>query len=93
MNAREKELWWQKTVKALEARDPRIFLGLLTASVLRHGKLTQCSAEHTHVVEKISLEDVMHAAKNYYLSPSVSEFGVIELQVVDKRDVHEQRPT
>jgi hypothetical protein len=82
---------WQKTITALNQRDPRVHLGFLVALLLRHGKLEQCQAGHTHVLERITLEELYHAAKEYQFAIRIPETGVFELQAVPRGDTHVQR--
>ncbi len=92
MTEAEKREWWNRTLTALEQRDPRLFVAMLTALVLRHGNLEQCNANHTHVVERISLEELVHTVDAYHIGTRVAEWGVIEVQAVSKGDVHGQPP-
>lgn len=92
MNEREKQEWWNRTLAALEQRDPRVYMAMLTALVLRHGRLQQCNSGHTHVIERFTLEDLLHTTKDYHLGTRVAEWGVIELEAVSKGDVHGQPP-
>jgi len=79
--------WWARTVAALEQSDPRVHLGLLVALILRHGSLEQCAHGHTHVVERISIEELVHT-KDYDFSVHCSEVGMVEIQAVKKGEYH-----
>lgn len=94
MTEREKQEWWNRTLAALEQRDPRVYMAILTALVLRTGDLTQCNQGHTHVISKFTLEEILHTTLNdgYHLGTRVAEWGVIELEAVSKGDVHGQPP-
>jgi hypothetical protein len=94
MNDREKQEWWNRTVAALEQRDPRVYMAILTALVLRTGNLKQCTQGHTHVVSTFTLEEILHTTLNdgYHLGTRISQWGVIELEAVSKGDVHGQPP-
>src|SRR6185369_8670943 len=65
MTPAEKQEWWRRTVAALEARDPRVHVALLTALVLRHGRLVDDLGQKTRVIERVSLEELLHVTNAY----------------------------
>ena len=88
MTPEEKADWWARTLDAIEKRDPRVHLAMLTAMILRHGRLEECPGKaHTHVIERITIEDLMHTVQEYHFSVRVPETGVIEIQALSKGDV------
>lgn len=86
MTPAEKEAIWRKTVAAFRRRNPQAYLALLVALILRHGRLKTCG-DHAHVTERVSIEELYHAAETYYLNTKVAEHGIIEVEVVAKADV------
>jgi diadenosine tetraphosphate (Ap4A) HIT family hydrolase len=94
MTERERQEWWNRTVAALEQRDPRVYSAMLTSLVLRYGELKQCTSghAHTHVVVRFNLEDLLHTTKEYHLGTRIVEMGVVELEAVAKGDVHGTPP-
>ena len=91
MNQAEKDRWWQLTTAALNKRDPRVHTAILVALILRHGKLEPCPAGHTHVIERISLEELLHTVKDYAFSVRCPEYGIVEVQAVEKGELNEQQ--
>lgn len=89
MTPQEKQQMWQRTLTALEQRDARVHLAILVAMILRHGNLEQCGAGHTHVVERITIEDLIHVVNKYAFATRVPEYGVIEIQAVAKGEIDE----
>lgn len=87
MTPEEKSQWWTRTVTALENRDPRLHLALLTALILRHGGMEECETGHTHIFERISLEEILHTVNDYHFACRVPEHGIIEIQAIAKGDV------
>lgn len=86
MTPQEKQEWWGRTMVALENRDPRVHLALLTALIARHGTLEQCSTGHTHVIERITMEELLHIVNKYHFGCRVPETGIIEVQALGKEE-------
>lgn len=88
MTPQEKQEWWARTLTALEGRDPRVHLAMLTAMILRHGRLEDCEGKrHTHIIERITLEELLNAVNGYHFSVRVPEYGVVEIQALPKEEV------
>ena len=93
MTPQEKQEWWARTLTALEARDPRVHLAMLTAMILRHGRFEECaSGKHTHIIERITLEELFNVINGYHFSVRMPEYGLIEIQALPKEDVNGRPP-
>jgi hypothetical protein len=84
----EKQEWWRRTVAALEARDPRVHVALLTALCLRHGRLVDDLGQKSRVIERVSLEELMHVTNGYAFGVRAPEYGIIEIQAVTKEEAN-----
>lgn len=87
MTPQERDEWWNKTVAAIQQRDPRVHVALLTALVLRTGELTQEANGKTTTVVRMSIEELRHTVEQYYFACRSPEYGVLMIEALAKGDV------
>ncbi len=85
MGPMEREEFWNQTVHAARAWDPRLLKALIAALVMRHGALKTCeNGCCTYPLENITIEELYNITARYNLGLRAPEYGKLELSVIDR---------
>lgn len=92
MTPAEKAQFWEQTIRAVQGMDPRFMKAVVTALVLRHGKLVTCeNGCCTYPLHVITVEELFNVVEHYNLAlrPGEDQY-TLELMALPKEGHHDK---